>query len=78
MLRVLPLPFVLFFLSQESDFGRLPLGPPVFLDSLEVAIDLDFVEGSLFIFAVSLLESGYVPLVVPPTLLQKYELINAR
>jgi hypothetical protein len=63
---VLSLPFSLFLLGQEPHFGRFSLDPPAVLDGLEIAIDLDFVEGGLFVLAVLPLESGHVPVLVPP------------
>jgi len=52
-LRVLPLPFALFLRREESHLGRFSLAAPAIFDDLHVAIDLDLVQGVLFVFAVA-------------------------
>jgi hypothetical protein len=65
-LGILPLPFQLLLLGKEPHLGWLSLDPPTFLDGLEVAIDLDVIQGFLLVFAVLLLESSNIAVLAPP------------
>jgi hypothetical protein len=64
--RILPLPLVLCFLAKEPHLGWFALDPSAFLNGPEVPINLDFVQVVLLVFAVPLLESGGVSILIPP------------
>jgi hypothetical protein len=50
-LRVLALPFLLLLRREEPHLGWFSLGAPAIFDDLHVAIDLNFVQGALLVFA---------------------------
>jgi hypothetical protein len=59
-------PFPLLLLRQEPHLGRLTLDPPALLNGPQVSINLNLVQGVLLVLAVLPLESGNVPVLIPP------------
>jgi hypothetical protein len=47
--------------TEEPYPGRFPVEASVFLDGLNILIDLHLVQGPLLVFAVSLLKTSFVP-----------------
>jgi hypothetical protein len=63
---VLPFPVPLLLIREEPHLGRLALDPAAFLNGSQVPVNLHLVQSVLLKFAVLPLESGYVPVLIPP------------